>query len=85
MTERAAPTTEIWSDTRGFGPCRSCGARLEWAELVKGGKRMPFNSPIVALKTRHDPDTGRVIETVDLSTNHFANCPQGKEWSRGRK
>jgi len=41
----------IYQDSRGLGRCRSCGAAIEWAELVSG-KRMPFNPPIVGVRTQ---------------------------------
>jgi hypothetical protein len=77
------PNTEIFADTRGPGKCRSCEAAIEWAEIVRSGKRMPFNAPIVALRTRHD-DAGRLVEEVDLATSHFGTCPDAKKWS-GRR
>jgi hypothetical protein len=78
------PNTEIFADTRGPGKCRSCEAAIEWAEIVRTGKRMPFNAPIVALRTRHEG--GRLVEEVDLATSHFATCPESKHWSkRGRR
>ena len=32
--------------------------------MVKSGKRMPFDAPLVALQTRHQD--GKVVEAVDL-------------------
>jgi hypothetical protein len=71
---------EIWADTRGKATCRGCRAPIEWAEVVKSGKRMPFDGEIVALQTRHDLATHRLIEAVDLSTNHWGTCPQAKSF-----
>lgn len=73
-------TIEVFADTRGAAQCRSCNDAIEWAEIVKSGKRMPFNAPIVALRTRHQD--GRLVEEVDLTTSHFATCPDAKKWGR---
>lgn len=69
--------TQIYADTRDMADCRGCGAAIEFAELVKSGKRMPFNAPIVALRTSHDGGH-RLIEEIDLDTNHFATCPKAR-------
>lgn len=74
-------TIEIYADTRGPGVCRGCGARIEWAEVVKSGKRMCFTGEIVALTTRRNDDK-RLIETVDFDTNHWADCPKAKDFKR---
>lgn len=75
-------TIDIWADTRGRGVCRGCGKAMEWAEVVASGKKMPFDAPIVALTTLHDPTTHRVIEGVDLSTNHWGSCPAREQFRR---
>ena len=74
---------EIYADTRGTGVCRSCGAPVEWAEMVKSGKKNPFNPPIVAVATKHDSDM-RLIEVIDSSvtTSHFSTCPDRDKWRR---
>jgi len=71
------PEIKIWSDTRGKGRCRSCQAPLEWAENVNTGHKIPFNDPIVSVRSYHDEDTHRLIEVVNLSvtTSHFSDCP----------
>jgi hypothetical protein len=77
------PILQIYQDSKGRGTCRSCGASIEWAELVSG-KRHPFDAPIVAMRSQGSILDGRVIEHVDTdaSPTHFASCPQGKQWSR---
>ena len=67
-------TTEIFADTRTHATCRGCEAPIVFAEIVKSGKRMPFDHPLVALQTRHEEATRRLIESVDLGTSHFASC-----------
>jgi hypothetical protein len=75
-------TIEIYADTRGPGKCRGCRAPIEWAEIVASGKKMCFDGQIVALETRHDPATHRLIEKVDLATNHWATCPDRDAFRR---
>lgn len=81
MSETPTKTAEIYADTRGRTRCRSCEKPIEFAELVRGGKRMPFDAPIVALRTRHDGG-GRLVEEVDLGTTHFATCPDALTFRR---
>lgn len=81
MTEKASPTIEIYADTRGERQCRSCDQRIVFAQIVKGGKVMPFDAPLVALRTRHDADR-RLIEEVDLGESHFATCPKANQFRR---
>lgn len=70
-------TIEVWADTRGEATCRGadCGALIVWAEVVKSGRKMCFNRPAVALRTRHDQATHRLIEEIDFTENHWATCP----------
>jgi hypothetical protein len=72
----------IYQDSRA-GTCRSCGAPIEWAELVSG-KRMPFDPPIVPVRTQGNILDGRVIEHVEtsVSASHFQTCPDAKAWRR---
>lgn len=71
----------VYADSKGSGTCRSCGARITWAETTRG-KRMPFDELLV-LKTQGDLLGGeRVVEIVDGDRNHFASCPDGEKWSR---
>jgi hypothetical protein len=77
------PILKIYQDSKGPGTCRSCGAAIEWAELVSG-KRHPFDAPIVAARTQGSILEGRVVEEIDtsVSSTHFATCPQSKAWQR---
>ena len=76
---------QIYADSKGLGTCRSCGAPIEWAETTSG-KRMPFNPPIVAVRSQGSllEGEGRVIEHIDTSitATHFATCPDPKDWRR---
>jgi hypothetical protein len=76
-------TMEIYADTRGPGVCRGCHAPIEWATVVKSGKKMCFTGEIVALSTRHNDDR-RLIEAVDFDTNHWAACPARDQFRSGR-
>ena len=76
-------TTEIFADTRAHATCRGCSAPIVFAEIVKSGKRMPFDLPLVALKTRHD-DGHRLIEEVDLGESHFASCRLARDFRTKR-
>jgi hypothetical protein len=78
-----AKTIFVYSDTRGTAKCRGCGASITWAQVVKSGKRMCFDGDPVALRTRHD-DSRRLIEELDLDTNHWATCPDAKTFKRAR-
>jgi hypothetical protein len=75
-------TIEIFADTRGKAICRGCGQPIEWAEIVKSGKKMCFNGEIVALSTRQEPETARLIEAADFATNHWGTCPKREEFKR---
>jgi hypothetical protein len=75
-------TIQIFADTRGRATCRGCRAPIEWAEVVASGKKMCFNGQIVALSTHHDPETRRLVEVVDLATNHWAACPARDQFRR---
>jgi hypothetical protein len=79
------PEIAIYQDSKGPGRCRSCGARIEWAETERG-KRVPFDGEIVATRSQGNPITGRVIEYVDtgVTPSHFETCPDAKTWRRPR-
>lgn len=77
----------VWADTVRKGTCRSekCGASITFAQTVNTGKHMPFDGELVALATEHEPETRRVIYSVDFETSHFRTCPDANRFSaRGR-
>ena len=74
-------TIEIYSDTKGKARCRGCQAPITWAEVVKSGKKMCFDGEPVAITTRHD-EGHRLIETLDLTENHWATCPDAPAFKR---
>lgn len=75
-------TIEVWADTRGRAQCKACGAGMTWAEVVATGKRMPFTGDPVALTTRHDSATRRLVEVLDLGANHWATCTDPNRFRR---
>ena len=75
------PTLRIYRDTRGKGRCRTCGAAIEWAELVSG-KRMPFDGEIVAVKTEQETDRAVEVIDTDVTSSHFQTCPDAEKWRR---
>ena len=65
-------TIEIFRESRGRANCKGCKAAIEWATIVATGRRMCFNS-IRVLETRLERiPPFRVIQTVDLTLNHWA-------------
>lgn len=74
---------EIFADSRAHATCRGCGAPIVFAQVVKSGKQMPFDRPLVALRTRHD-DGHRLIEEVDLGESHFASCKNADRFRKAR-
>jgi hypothetical protein len=75
---------QIYADSVGPGRCRSCGASITWAEVVKSSKRMPFGGEIVTLKSQGSVLEGRVKAFVDTTVNpsHFSSCPQAASWRK---
>jgi hypothetical protein len=73
---------DIYQDSLGRGTCRSCGARITWAELTSG-RRMPFEGwDLTTVRTQGDLlGGGRVIETVDTSVSptHWERCPEASQ------
>jgi hypothetical protein len=69
-------TIEVWADTRGRGRCRgiNCGAAGTWYETL-AGKKMLFTGEPVALTTRRDESSGRLIEALDFEAVHWRSCP----------
>jgi hypothetical protein len=80
-------TIEVYADTFGKAHCSaaSCRAPIEWATVVKSGKKMCFNNEIVALRTFTEPGSGRQIAVVDFETNHWASCPDRDRFRSGRQ
>jgi hypothetical protein len=86
VIQQATRTIGILADTRGPGRCRSpkCGARITWAELAVGGKRMCFTGDPVVLRTEQRASDGRLVEYVDFADNHWATCRDTERFGRKR-
>jgi len=77
-----ARTIEVYADTRGPGRCSGCRAAIVWATVVKSGKKMCFDEPAIALTTRHEDSTRRLVEAIAFETNHWASCPASDQFKR---
>jgi len=77
------PTLSIYHDTRAAGRCRSCGATVEWAQLVTG-RRIPLDPPVVVVAVQTTLLDGRGVDVLDMHATraHFASCPDAKDWRR---
>jgi hypothetical protein len=76
-------TIEVWDDSLGVERRCSgahCTEKIQWAEIVKSGKRMCFTAPAVPLHTKHDEQTGRLIAVMAFEDNHWATCPDAKSF-----
>lgn len=76
-------TIEVYADTRGISTCTGphCHQRILWATVVKSGKKMCFNDPEqVALQTRHEPGSRRLIEVLDFNDNHWSTCVDARQF-----
>lgn len=82
--KRAPSLTEIFQDTRRNATCsaRQCAASIVFATVVKSGKTMPFDAPLLPVDAR-DVD-GRIFEKVDLVESHFASCVAARQFRRAR-
>ena len=58
--------------------CRSCNAEIIWMKTSKG-KTAPVNADSVDEEDRRDPNT---IFDPKKHMNHFATCPQSKQWRK---
>jgi hypothetical protein len=70
----------IYQDSRAPGQCRSCGAPIQWAELVSS-KRHPFDRLVIS-GVQADLLGGRIIEEIESAHSHFVTCPDAKTWAR---
>jgi len=75
---------KVWAETKGAKPCGSCGAAMTFYQMVKSGRKNPFDGDPVFVKTETDPESGRLIGVIDgtINPSHFATCPQSKNWRR---
>ena len=72
----------VYADTRQRATCsgRSCGAPIEWAEVVGTGARMPFDPNPELLRTTHELGTMRRVDHLALAANHWRTCPDANRF-----
>ncbi len=84
------PAVKAFDDSFGApSACRTCGARIVWAELVSG-KKHPFNAGSDAggrpVPLRSEVDLtkygSRLVVHIDSADSHFATCKDAKDWKR---
>jgi hypothetical protein len=70
--------------------CRSCHAPVRWVESEAKGKRAPIDivpTPEGNIEVDREKGVWRVVPKDqregrdDLHLNHFATCPQRREWA----
>jgi uncharacterized protein involved in high-affinity Fe2+ transport len=78
--------------------CRSCDAPVMWLENETTGKRAPIDrEPTEGGNIEIDQAAGRYRVLLELERpqaqergaplhmNHFATCPQARNWKRGKR
>lgn len=67
--------------------CRSCGARIVWAE-TENGKRMPIDAKpekrLVLIIDPPSPGTTPLVDVRDTYVSHFATCPNAAQHRKAR-
>lgn len=80
-----AGTIEVYVDSFGVSTCTgaNCRKRILWATIVKSGKKMCFDDPeVVALASRYEASTNRLIYAMPLDGNHWAVCVDRDRFKR---
>lgn len=90
MTAGPVRTMWVWADSLSAAVCDGprCRARLTFARNCNTGSSIPFLGDLVALQTEVRTDgrgNYRQAMQVDLSTIHFANCPDRDRFQRRRR
>lgn len=83
MTE-TPKTLEVYRDSRSRARCRgkSCGEWITWYVLAASSKRMCFDGdPAPIGESRHDL-ADREIVALPFEANHWATCPNAKEFGK---
>ena len=70
---------KVFDDTRGYGTCRSCGAKLVWYETL-AKRRMPLERDAVAVQSEHVD--GRLVLHFAAEDSHFVQCPDAARFRR---
>ena len=71
---------QLWEDSFVEGRCPNCDDHVHSARSVRSGKMMPFDNPLIVVRTETLISTTRAIAVVDgdASMCHVQSC-------RGRK
>jgi hypothetical protein len=71
---------QLWEDSFVEGRCPNCDDHVHSARSVRSGKIMPFDNPLMVVRTETLTSTTRAIAVVDgdASMCHVQSC-------RGRK
>lgn len=84
-------TIDVWADSLEERACngRTCGTMLTWGRVVKTGARMCFTGTIAALERQSTRAQGmlgaRDTLAVPFDLNHWATCPNAKDFKRQPK
>ena len=71
---------QLWEDSFVEGRCPNCDDHVHSARSARSGKMMPFDNPLIVVRTETFTSTTRAIAVVDgdASRCHLRSC-------RGRK
>jgi len=71
---------QLWEDSFVEGRCPNCDDHVHSARSARSGKMMPFDNPLIVVRTETLTSTTRAIAVVDgdASMCHLQSC-------RGRK
>jgi hypothetical protein len=67
---------QLWEDSFVEGRCPNCDDHVHSARSVHSGKMMPFDHPLVVVRTETLTSTTRAIAVVDgdASRCHLQSC-----------
>jgi hypothetical protein len=67
---------QLWEDSFVEGRCPNCDDHVHSARSVHSGKMMPFDHPLVVVRTETLTSTTRAIAVVngDTSMCHLQSC-----------
>ena len=67
---------QLWEDSFVEGQCPNCDDHVHSAQSVRSGKMMPFDHPLMIVRTETLTSTTRVIAVVDgnASMCHLRSC-----------
>ena len=67
---------QLWEDSFVEGRCPNCDDHVHSARSVRSGKIMPFDNPLMVVRTETLTSTTRAIAVVDgdASMCHLQSC-----------